>query len=287
MHHFKFIVFFFFVIISSCGLREKRFDGKYISPPGYNLAEPEKLILPERLDELSGMTLAPNGHFWLIEDESSVIYEIAWPNNKIIRMSKFAKNMDVEDVLWTGNRLFALKSNGDLYEVIDVFDQDVSSIKHDFPYEGKRDLESVGHFDEEKLILFCKECKLDDDKNVSSAFWFNIKEGKYSEAKDFKLTEKKMRRLLQEQDEYKLTIKPSATALHPISGKLYVLSSVGKWLLIMDKFGDMESLYRLDPKIFKQAEGITFDDTGNMFISNEADGGNANILKFSYKPEMK
>ncbi len=283
MNRNTFIGIFIFILITSCGLRENRFRGPYSSPKQYDLSKPEKMILPMVLDEISGLTIGPNNSIWAIQDESSIVYELKWPENRVIRRSKYAKNMDVEDILYMEKGLFTLKSNGDIYEISNVFSKEVEAQKHDFPFDGKRDLEALGHFDEERLILFCKECKMDKDKNVASAFFFDLKSKKFSMAKDFKLTEKKMRKLLNEETHYKLTIKPSAVAFNPINEKYYVLSSVGKWLLVMDKFGDYKEFYRLNPRLFKQAEGICFNQEGDMFISNEARDGNANILKFNYK----
>ncbi|GAB3662938.1 hypothetical protein GCM10028791_38210 [Echinicola sediminis] len=284
MKSYKFLFYVFFIVTTSCGWREKRFDGDYQSPQTYDLNQPVKMVLPQLLDEISGLTIGENGHIWAIQDEASVVYELKWPDNKILRKSKFAKNMDTEDILFTQKGLFALKSNGDIYEVTDIFTDKANSLKHDFPFEGKRDLESLAQFDENTLLLYCKECKLDKDDNVASGFFFDLGSKQFREAKGFKLTEKKMRKLLTEKDTFKLTVKPSAIALHPIEKKLYVLSSVGKWLLIKDRFGDMEKLYRLNPRVFKQAEGICFSNNGDMFISNEAQDGNANILMFAYKP---
>ncbi|WP_215225715.1 SdiA-regulated domain-containing protein [Echinicola shivajiensis] len=285
MNSFKFIVFLFFVLFNSCGLRERRFYGEYSSPKSYDLTNAEKLILPEVLDEVSGITIGKNGNIWAIQDESSVVYELKWPDKKILRKSKFAKNMDLEDILFTENGLFGLKSNGDIYEILDVFEDNTSSISYDFPFKGNRDLESLAQISENQVILFCKSCKLDKDKNEASAFTFDLSTKTYNEFKDYKLTEKKLRKVLKEEQDFKLTVKPSAAAMHPIENKLYVISSIGKWLLVMDRFGDPEEIYRLDPRLFKQAEGITFNQQGDMFISNEAHDGNANILKFKYQPE--
>jgi len=283
MNNYKFLFYLFFIVTTSCGLREKRFVGAFHTPDNYDLINPVKMVLPVTLDEISGLTIGENGNIWAIQDEASVVYELKWPDNDIIRRSKFAKNMDVEDILYTEKGLFALKSNGDIYEISGIFTDRASSKKHDFPFKGKRDLEALGYFDEDKLLLYCKDCKLDGDKNVASGFFFDLNSKQFSEAKGFKLTEKKMRKLLQEEDHYKLTVKPSAMAFHPIEKKLYVLSSVGKWILIMDRFGDIENIYRLNPRLFKQAEGICFNQAGDMFISNEAQDGNANILMFEYK----
>jgi hypothetical protein len=40
-----------------------------------------------------------------------------------------------------------------------------------------------------------------------------------------------------------------------------------------------------DKKLFRQPEGICFKPNGDLFISNEGDGGKAKILKFKYRPQ--
>ncbi|MDN3668870.1 SdiA-regulated domain-containing protein [Echinicola jeungdonensis] len=287
MKRLIFICLLIFILTNSCGLRENRFPGPYVSPENYDLDQPEKMILPMALDEISGLTIGPENRIWAIQDEAAIVYELNWPDNRVVRRSKYAKNMDVEDILFVEKGLFALKSNGDIYEIMDIFSKEVDAKKHDFPFNGKRDMEALGYYDDDRLILFCKKCNLDKDKNVASAFFFDLNSNQFSNAKDFKLTEKKIRELLNEERHYKLTVKPSAVAFNPVDRKYYVLSSVGKWLLVMDKFGDYEEVFRLNPRLFKQAEGICFNQMGDMFISNEARDGNANILKFNYKKNQQ
>jgi hypothetical protein len=40
-------------------------------------------------------------------------------------------------------------------------------------------------------------------------------------------------------------------------------------LVITDREGNLKNVYRLNPKIYKKPEGITFTPTGDMIISNE------------------
>src|SRR5690606_16386095 len=78
------------------------------------------------------------------------------------------------------------------------------------------------------------------------------------------------------------TFNPSGIATHPITGGFYVLSSVGKLLAVLTHEGKIRQIVPLDPRRFKQPEGITFDREGNLFISNEGRGEHAVIYKFSY-----
>ena len=53
--------------------------------------------------------------------------------------------------------------------------------------------------------------------------------------------------------------------------------------MVADKNGVPEKVYRINPKLYKQPEGLTFTPEGHLIISNEsADIGAANILIFKY-----
>jgi len=75
-------------------------------------------------------------------------------------------------------------------------------------------------------------------------------------------------------------LKPSGIAIHPVSGDLYVLSTVPQLLLILSANGRIRSVNRLNPGLFEQPEGIAFDGYQNLYISNERVQHQANILKF-------
>ena len=80
--------------------------------------------------------------------------------------------------------------------------------------------------------------------------------------------------------ESETSFKPSGIAIHPIDGEVYIISSVGKLLIILNRSGKVQNVIELDPKIFRQPEGICFSPKGDMFISNEGQGGKGYILKF-------
>ena len=45
--------------------------------------------------------------------------------------------------------------------------------------------------------------------------------------------------------------------------------------------GKVQDVKELDPKLFRQPEGICFSPIGDMYISNEGQGGKGYILKFN------
>ncbi|MBK9735062.1 MAG: SdiA-regulated domain-containing protein [Saprospiraceae bacterium] len=75
--------------------------------------------------------------------------------------------------------------------------------------------------------------------------------------------------------------KPSALAKNPITGTWFILSGSDNLLVITDTNWKVKDVYQLNGNTFNQAEGITFDKEGNLYISNEGDEiTNGNVLKF-------
>ena len=75
--------------------------------------------------------------------------------------------------------------------------------------------------------------------------------------------------------------KPSGIEIHPLNQHIYIITSVGKLLIVLDKKGRLIDVAKLPKKLFKQAEGISFDTNGDLYISNEGVSGRGNILKFT------
>jgi uncharacterized protein YjiK len=74
--------------------------------------------------------------------------------------------------------------------------------------------------------------------------------------------------------------KPSGLAVHPETGHIFVIATVGKLLVILDARGSIIDMIPLDPDIFLQPEGIAFSPSGDLYISSEGRGGKGYILKF-------
>lgn len=79
-------------------------------------------------------------------------------------------------------------------------------------------------------------------------------------------------------------LKPSAGAINPITGDFYLVSSIQKLIVIFAPDGSFKELYKLDPGLYKQPEGIAFTPDGDLVISNEyAQDGFATLLLMKNK----
>jgi hypothetical protein len=126
--------------------------------------------------------------------------------------------------------------------------------------------------------MVCKDCKR-DNKDSSTVFALDPKTSTWALA-PMGINAGEIASLLNKEE---IRFKPSAAALHPITGELYMVSAVNKLLVVTSRRGNVKNVYQLDPSLFKQPEGLAFSPRGTLFISNEAaDIGVANILVYRY-----
>lgn len=271
------------VILGSCDQSPKELGSKNPLPKGYDLETRIEVKLEKEMKEISGIAWNQSG-ILAIEDESSAIYRLEKETGKIISKTKFAKNEDIEDLLILGDTVWVLRSNGNLYRVVNFEDDaGIETQIFEFPIHESRDFEGFtidtsGQF----LWVFCKVCEW--DKEEASVFRFNLNTLEFELEPAVKIGKEALKNLVSEKELSRLQIQPSAAALHPITGEYYLLSSVGKWLMTLDESWTPTSIHLLKPSLFLQPEGITFDPKGNLYISNEGGDGKATILKFPYNP---
>jgi hypothetical protein len=80
-----------------------------------------------------------------------------------------------------------------------------------------------------------------------------------------------------------LKFRTSAICIHPVTKKLFLISSEDHLLFIFDINGRIEHVEKLNHKMFIQPEGLTFTNNGDMLISNEGRDKSPTILRFNYK----
>ncbi len=269
------VLFIFSFLLLSCGPEATTIVSKL---GNYDLAHPAKVMkLPPLLDEISGITYyAKDSSLFAVQDEEGFIYKISLVRPDSLLRYKFAGHGDFEDVALVDSTLYVLRSNGTIYAT--TIGTAVNSIKYPLPAGGD---EFEGLFLDDslhQLRLLCKDCKEDGKKHVST-WLFNQQSNQFSND-SMRVNAGEIAQMLGEK---KIKFKPSAISFNPRNHKIYVLSSVNSAIAVVNRDGSIEQCCALDPKIFKQPEGLAFAPDGTMFISNEsADVGVANILIIPY-----
>lgn len=274
------IVYVFALAFASiqCNTKAEKLDLQ--SPDGYNMKAASQFKLPLELDEISGVAYFPSdSSVFAINDEKGWLYKIK--RGMQIKTWKFSKGADFEDVVLLDNVFYVLQSNGNIIRLSFDMQNNVTVQQYYFDQSGESKNEfEILYYDSTKnrLILICKDCESDKKKSLTT-FSFDPSTGKYT-GSTFTINVSEIAAAIGEK---KISFKPSAASINPQNGLLYIISAINKLLVITDVNGNFKNVYRIDPGIFKQPEGITFTPSGGMIISNEAaDTGVADILYFSY-----
>lgn len=268
---------------------------------GYTINRPtRKMTLDYELVEISALTFNPiNNTIFAVNDEEGLLYKLDINDGSILHKAKFAGSGDYEGIEVVGNKVFVLKANGNIIPV-NLKSGDVEKT-FKTPLSTTNDVEGLGYNSaNHELILACKgEGSLKDKSKLKSAkaiYSFDLDKEKLKKKPKFIISDKDLEKYLEKHLSDDLSKKakkklenritdfsPSAIAKHPLNDHYFILSSVGKLLVVCNEEGKIMSVQFLDNKSFIQPEGICFAPNGTMYISNEGKSLKSNILTFSYR----
>lgn len=237
----------------------------------YDFENPtEKYNLPNKLKEISGLSYYKKNQLVCVNDEEGKIFIYDIKDEKIVDKIPFGKDGDYEGVEVVGDEVFVLRSDGKLkgFKIGEAFEREIDCSEPEvIEYEG------LGYDQKSKyLLLVAKERTKDvDNKKMIYAYDFDRK----VLFKHIAIPEEQVRDESNGKD-----FKPSGIAVHPRTGQTFIIASNGKKLLILSEKGQKEALISLNPKIYRQPEGICFSPDGQLFISSEGKDGDGYILRF-------
>ena len=235
--------------------------------------------LPEILREVSGIAYMGNNRIACIQDEDGIIFIYDLSSSTIVKEIKFAESGDYEAISLVGESAYVLRSDGTIFEVLNFNGEAPQTFQYETPIKGKLNFEGLGFEKSKKrLLIALKERSGNEFKPVYS---FNLKDKIWVEEPVYKIDFKDPVFEILDQKISRKMLRPSEITVHPSTGKIYVLDGIDPKLLILDTTGKHLELHIFNNKQFPQAEGLTFGNAGEIFISNEGNGGPANILQIS------
>jgi len=231
-----------------------------------------------------------------INDEAGRLYTIDPEDCSLLEKKKFGKDGDYEGLAIVGNIVYVVEANGNITP-IDIRKPKVKkTIKTSLTTAN--DVEGLC-FDPatNELVLACKGTpalkKKHKLKNTKAFYAFDLNRKELNDYPKFTINDgqleehfkhyldddlsKKQRKKLKNR---LLNFSPSAIAKHPIEENFYILSSIGRLLLICNNHGRITDIQFLNSKKFSQPEGICFAPDGTLFISNEGRSVKGTVMRF-------
>jgi len=271
----------------------------------YDLGNPDhRYTMPKSLEEISGISWFGKGKLACVQDEKGMIYIYNLEKEKVTSKVEFGKDGDYEDISVVKNTVYVLKSNGLIFRVKNFNKKDQKVKKYNTQLDKKNDAEGMAYDPSmDRLLIACKGSpsidKEDPYKGFRAVYPFDLESNKlleepaylmdlrkidsYKDQSIFTKFSTKLAKKLGLMDQY-ASFRPSGIAIHPQMDEIYILSSVGKLLIVLNREGFILGIQGLDANLFRQPEGICFSPGGDLFISNEGKGGKGYILKFKPKP---
>jgi uncharacterized protein YjiK len=302
----KYLILIFCLNITSCNNSadkkspsvesgSKKICGYYISDPD------ERMILPVVLHEISGISVIDSVSVACIQDEDGIVFYYDVSKKEISKQIAFNGKGDFEGITKADDTIYALRSDGVLYEIKNLTSSGPAKEIHlkNLPYKNNEGL-CYDQKDHRLLIAPKDKPKKDFELKVKHGIYaFDLTRGEFIDepvisfslsaikkfAYDNKIFAPTKSGKKNRDSEPDIKFRPSGISIHPLTGKLFLLSGMEQMLFVFNINGDIENIIQLNPKIYNQPEGITFFKNGDMLISNEGQKGNATLLRLNYNPE--
>jgi uncharacterized protein YjiK len=264
---------------------------------------PDKVFnVPFELEEISGLGLS-DSFLLAVQDEDGLLFALDKNTGDVIRKSTFMNTGDYEGVEWVNGKAYIIQSKGRLFEVSNPGISTQKTKEFKLKFLMNRDLEGLGYDSKgNQLLLACKGPEKATENFKRDIFGFRLKNKKLVRSPlmtitredlynycDVRRDDTELRQLafLFRKENPEFQFGPSGIAVHPMTGKWWVLSSKGSLLLVIDpSTRKIETIYPLLRIIHKQPEGIAFDKDGTLYISNEGKKDNYGKIMV-YKPKQK
>jgi uncharacterized protein YjiK len=232
--------------------------------------------LPADLVEISGLTDLGDGTLGAVQDEDGDLYVLSQETAEVVRVVPFGPPGDYEGVELVGDRLFVLRADGALLE-LSGWRGEAAQARTVETGLGAKDCDAEGlGADGARLLIACKKEGDDAYDNRNVVWAYDLGAGALGAEPAFVVDPDAV--------EGDRKLRPSALAVHPVTGAVVALSSRRESLVALDAEGRATDVWDLRPAAFEQPEGLAFLPNGDVWVSSEGGDGPAVLARFAYEP---
>lgn len=236
--------------------------------------------LPSALNEVSGIAYIGNSQIAAVQDEQGIIFIYNLESSSIEKEVEFAGAGDYEGIATEENTAYVLRSDGNIFMIRNFLNgATVEEFSNEF--SEKNNLEGLFYDKKDEQLLLAVKGEDPYSEDYKGIYAVNPTNMRVDRNPAYKLTfEHRVFDGIQKEDVQE-TFYPSEINRDPGNGNLLVLEAENPRLLLLDAGGNPLELHQLDKDLFPQPEGLTFDEQGRLYISNE--GNPATIHRVNFK----
>lgn len=280
----KRVIVFLVLCFSAAGLdaQNRSVPGPHVHITGYDFTSPSSQVkLPRKLREISGLTFSGSGKLYAVQDENGIIYGIDIDSGKVLTQSRFHSGGDYEGIEIVGDSIYVLRSSGHLYALPLAAVSPRNTVRTKLGLPADCNAEALGSSKDSKLLLV--GCKSGDGRKgvkSRSIYALEIATGRIEKNLILSITQELLSSASPSQNWSVSDFQPSALAIHPETGMLYVLSAVNELLLIVSE--NKTWLVHFELPYMPQPEGMAFGPDATLYIASEGTSGKAVLFSFRY-----
>ncbi|MGB5288151.1 MAG: SdiA-regulated domain-containing protein [Ignavibacteriaceae bacterium] len=239
--------------------------------------------LPESLKEISGLALLRGDELLTHNDEEGIIYKFNINSGEITGQIKIGDEnikKDFEGIAAVKDSAYLVTSNGIIYKFfITHNDERADFVKFKIFLDRGNDIEGICYdAHTNALLLACKNDPGKGYKNVRAVYTFNLSKMSLERTPRFLISLEELQKKFNI-----MGFAPSGIEINPITNTFFIISTNPEAILEISPDGEILNALKLNKKIHKQTEGITFLKDGSLVISDEGQKKSAQIAIIKLK----
>ncbi len=228
---------------------------------------------------------------WAVNDEEGTLFRIDLDDGSVETGQPFAKPGDYEGIALVDGTVVVARSDGKLWRIAEGEVQKVAS-----PLSDRYDIEGLAwDARNSRLLVACKGkagrgARFEHTKAVYAV---QVPTFEWINTPAFVVEQSALRRFLEEHEHVgrkpgaAKSFAPSAIGVDPVTGNIYMLSSTGRMLVVLDVAAEnIIEVLTLARDVHAQPEGLSFDAEGALYISNEGRGTRATLYRFNRRDDF-
>ena len=249
--------------------REARLNqAKSVADTGQWGAPLARWVMPQNMNEISGLALTPDGRLFAHPDERGIVSQIDYRRGVVVKqflLGRRGVQADFEGIAVAGDTMYLLASNGRIYEFREGANgANVDFSVHDLELGKECEFEGLAYDPAiNSLLLACKHIGIEEFKDHLLIYRWRLTDtgGERLSHLAVQVAE------LAAQHDWK-DIGPTGIDVDPVTGN-YVLTTMEHALIVVSPEGVILEM-RLLPATHDQPEGVAITRDSMIIISDEA-----------------